>query len=203
MKKIALTIGLILTVLMGNAQLNKLSLGIASSADYYSYQRKTTGVLQINPTAISAFHIGLRAEYEINDKLSIISGLYYSENKYNINLGGINPYDTIIINGPYSYKIKAIEIPLLFSYTIFSKGRCKISSAVGLVETILSESNNSKTTDYRFSTQLNLMFNYLISKHIFITLEPFLNINISQTNKIPVYKNNNYIGGLLSLNYKF
>ncbi len=148
------------------------------------------------------FHFGLKLQYNFTEKFSIRTGFIYSEyylyttaSYKNSVIWDPGPPDTTICK--IKPKFNYANIPLFVGYTIFSKGRFKLTPSAGFIF-----SNGKENV---FSSQLNLGCEYFIKNNFFITIEPFFNYRLTpDAEGYITYKDyKTSFGGIFSINYHF
>ena len=182
---------------------HKLSLGITSSMEYCRNYLNDNNTTLLSTDRDNGFHIGLKLQYNFTEKLSLRSGIVYSEYYYNTTLkihaiGDFIPYDTTYIT---QYKVKKMSwnIPLMLGYTLYSKNKFRFTPSAGF---IFTETRHSSTD--RLYAQVNLGVEYFITKNFFITFEPFVGYNLFPAQEGYIYNTQSNLmhGGIFSVNYQ-
>ncbi|MEI6823788.1 MAG: hypothetical protein WCL51_17805 [Bacteroidota bacterium] len=134
---------------------HKLSLGVMSSLDYCLF--KYNGGDLLNAGENYGYHLGLKLQYNFNEKLSIRSGLTFS---------------TFTIQG-YSKKYNNRYIPLMIGYNILSIDKFfKLTPSMGFITGL-------NANDYmHFSSQLNLGLEFFFNSKLILTIEPYFNYKL-------------------------
>ncbi|MCK4661614.1 MAG: PorT family protein [Bacteroidales bacterium] len=220
MRKIILIFGIVFTSILVSGQENKISTGLASSVDYYNmFDFKSIVGFNHKYETNSAYSIGLRFQYNINEKLSLRSGLLYSEKGYkkNYNYIFMDAGDPLIPKES-NLKISYLNVPLIIGYYLINKGNIKFSSSTGIISEFLIsnteisvfEDNSERNSEFLnqnlngilLSAQVNVGLEYHMGKNLFFTIEPYVRYGINKIDDVIMNSNPISYGGILSVNYK-
>ncbi len=228
-RKILISICLLIFSLQIKAQDHKFYLGIMSSMDYYKFQRDDYSITSSNDTYLG-YHLGIKAQYDINKKFSLRSGIDYSKIVIKFDYTGFLPIDAadpLLMNDPKNTIDKSyfLHIPLMAGYTIYKKGGFRFTPSFGYILNIKLTSRVNTTlitydaqknayietpqfTVYNnlltyHSLQLNLGCEYMLGKKYLITFEPYLNYIIDKNNSyLNILSSPFTFGGIVSVNYR-
>jgi len=216
MRKFIIILSVVFASILVKGQENKFSIGIEGTIDFYNYFFKQTSGEQFK--ALPGYNAGYRFQYNINEKLSLHFGILYSMKEYK------KDYIYFIISGfpPRTTKLKSyyLNIPFSIGYRVFSRGKLSIYPSVGMISGIFDESKemtlfygyrdeepsdylNQNLSKFLLSAQLDLGFEYMFLKRLFITIAPYFNYGINKMDNAIMNSNSISYGGMLSINYKF
>ncbi|MDD2529040.1 MAG: outer membrane beta-barrel protein [Lentimicrobiaceae bacterium] len=82
MKKTSLFLVLFLLVLLANGQVNKISIGIIGSPDFYNYQFKSVPGFEHEYKTKINYSLGLSINYNFAENASVKTGLLFSTKGY-------------------------------------------------------------------------------------------------------------------------
>lgn len=225
MKKITVFIAFLFVGHLSYAQGSKITIGVASSYDAYSvkYKENPNPSLSVREYQfLTGFSVGGRFEYDISEKLTFRSGIFYANKGYTVDycFSFSQPNDPLI---PKTSTIKAgfISIPLMLGYEMLTTDKFKIIPAFGVVisgkihesEVTVYQDDSERKSDLsglytpvlsnsQFSVQANLVFSYSLTDNIFVLLEPYFNYGFSGLNTSIESSNPKMYGGILSVNFK-
>jgi hypothetical protein len=219
MGKYFLAFGIVFSSILAFGQENRISFGLASSIDKYNFDFEPfDGIDQTQKTDL-AYSFGLRVQYDFKDKLSLRSGILYSEKSYKTDYNFIamesgDPY----IPRESNLKARYLNVPLMIGYVIINKANFRFTPSAGIIsellvgktETTIFDDNTESDTEFLskdlskilLSAQINVGFEYHFDRNAFVTFEPYLRYGFNKTNeKIMISKPISY-GAILSINYK-
>ena len=160
----------------------KFYLGIISSIDYCYFSFNNPYSVLISKEESHGFHFGLKCQYNINENLSLRYGLSYSIYYYDIiyqnngldSLNFASSYHKGAYTGREFHKFRFWNLPLMFGYTVFTNKKINISPSTGLILRM-----DQTNVDLKTYAQINLGFEYFITKEFFFTIEPYFNYNLN------------------------
>ena len=201
MKKTSLFSILLLLTILVNGQVNKLSIGIIGSPDFYNYQFKSIPGFDHEYKTKTNYSLGLSMNYNFAEKISVKTGLLFSTKGYILDYswGNIEPNDPLI---PLESNINVsyIDIPVLVSYDFVHQDKLSLFASTGIVTSFLikekeiSKMGDGSEKETEFSkTGLNQKFNktifaidlelglkYNLSEKLFISIAPYLRYGLNK-----------------------
>lgn len=200
MKKISLLSVLLLLTTLVNGQVNKLSIGIKGSPDFYNYQFKDDiwGFGKEDKTKIN-YSLGPSVNYNISEKFSIMTGLLYATKGYilNYHFNLFDPNDPAFPNKS-NINVSYLDIPLLISYDFIDQDKLSIFASTGVVSSFLIKekeistmgNGSVKETKYSrppfnkllFAIDLGLGLKYNLSEKLFISIVPYWRYGLNKLN---------------------
>ena len=181
-------------------QKHKFYIGLTSSYDYcnFNYYLKNKQYLLIQKSY--GYHLGLKLQYNFTENLSLRSGLNYSAYVFDFiyNTGNTQ----VSFNNQYGlhWSINSWNIPVMLGYTVYTKGKFKLTPSVGIIPGFILKDQMYITN------QLNLGCEYFFNSNLFITIEPYINYWWYYSPKEVLFIDKSYknsFGGIFSINYHF
>jgi opacity protein-like surface antigen len=184
---------------------NKWRIGLNFSPDYCFRKLDSTNITNGNPPNVRytimhyrdsierakfGFTAGISIGYDINQNISLESGIFYSDKGYQtMELGPFNGSNISIGGVKLIYSYNYIDIPLMVDATFINYKKFSIGINVGIVldmflnaysTSVLDNNSNTTTTskdnnDYNkinISIMAGFNFNYKINSKFSIKLEP-------------------------------
>ncbi|MDD4598777.1 MAG: outer membrane beta-barrel protein [Lentimicrobiaceae bacterium] len=130
MKKTSLFLVLFLLVLLANGQVNKISIGIIGSPDFYNYQFKSVPGFEHEYKTKINYSLGLSINYNFAENASVKTGLLFSTKGYILEYSWAiaEPNDPLIPQES-NISVSYLDMPLLVSYDFLHLDNLSISVA--------------------------------------------------------------------------
>lgn len=217
-----LSVLLILTSIV-NGQVNKLSLGIVGSPDFYNYQLKSVSGFDHESKTRINFSLGLTLNYNFTTRIYVKSGLLFSTKGYQINYAwrNIGANDPSI---PQASKINLsyIELPVMVAYQFAKYNRMSFYASTGIVNSFLINENETttmgdgseKATEFSksmyhhkfnktlFSIDLELGLKYNLNERVYLSIAPYLRYGVNKISDELLASNPMSYGARLGLHYR-
>lgn len=175
------------------SQNNKLSIGISGQVEFNNYEfKKTNSNTNYDYRPFKEYSIGLDFAYDLNEKISIGTGIAYASEGYNVlynhNLGMFFPN----VSYPFKSKLEVsyIRVPVKIGITLFKLGKFNFKPSLSTIFdflidkkeiTYLSNGENGET--FHLSNDLNktlpslrfdLGFEYNVTENLSIVFAPLI-----------------------------
>ncbi len=152
-----------------------------------------------NNKALTSFHVGAVAEFEISDEFSFQPELVYSAQgthiKYSEDLGGGNSYDA-----DYKVNLSYLNLPLMGKYEVSEGISLLAGPQIGFLMSAKSDGNDIKDSMKGIDFGVNLGAAYELESGMFFDLRYNIGLsNIADSNNVTI--KNSVLS--VSLGYKF
>lgn len=204
-----------------SAQEKKFSLGIEGSIDGIEYQFLETDInsnYEYNSNIAYSFGIGIK--YRVVEKLSLKTGILYSEQGYNLS------YNYVFMNSgdpsiprESELSVSYIRIPIMIGYEIFDNEKFRFNPSIGMdlnflandTEVTTFEDGNKSNTNYQNQNlnsvlallKLNFGLEYFIGNQIEVGLSPFIGKGLNKMDSESMKSGQLSYGISLGLFYNF
>jgi hypothetical protein len=220
MSKSILLFGIVFSSFLAIGQENRISFGLASSIDKYNFDFEPFVGIDQKQTTDLAYSFGLRVQYDLNDKLSLRSGVLYSEKSYKTEYN-FSPMDS---GDPYipresNLKVGYLNVPLMIGLSMLNKEKFKFAPSAGITseflvgntETSIFEDNSKRDSEFLskklsailLSAQVNIGFEYHFDRNLYLTFEPYLRYGLNKIDDEIMNSKPLSYGAILGINYKW
>lgn len=201
MKKITLFSVLFLLSILVNGQVNKVSIGISGSPDFYNYQFKSIPGFEHEYKTKTNYSIGMSMNYNFAERLSVKTGLLFSTKGYVLDYSWlIAETNDPLLAQESNINISYLDIPVLISYDLLRLDKLSLFTSTGIVASFLIKENEistmgdgtEKETEYS-KTMFNQSFNktllaidleiglkYNFNEKLFMSIAPYLRYGLNK-----------------------
>ena len=204
-----------------SAQEKKISIGIESFIEGMDYKFIETDInTNYEYSSSIAYAFGIGVKYQVIEKLSIKTGISYSEQGYNLSYNYIfmDSRDPLI-SRESKLSVSYIRIPIMIGYEIFGNEKFGFNPSIGMdlnfqvndSEITTFEDGNDSNTNFRNQDlnsllailKMNFRFEYYIGEQIEIGLSPFIGKGLNKMDNESMVSGQLSYGISLGIYYHF